>query len=180
MFTSNQTLNKRIVLIESDRLRTFGDAINFGNPMDTFYNILKHTHGGLRWLLLVVMIVAIFKFFTGWSKNRVFEASDKKLALVTLILVHLQLVFGLVLYFLSPYPQMLAENAQEVMANSELRFFAVEHLIGMLVAIALITVGYSRAKRLKHDFKKFRVLLVTYLLSFLLIMALIPWDRLSN
>ncbi|HCY46061.1 MAG TPA: cytochrome B [Flavobacteriales bacterium] len=180
MFTSALTLNKRIVLIESDWLRTFGGAINFGNPMDIFYNILKHTHGGLRWLLMIVMIVAIFKFFTGWSKNRVFEASDKKLALIALILVHLQLVFGLILYFLSPYPQMLAQNAKEVMANGELRFFAVEHLIGMLVAIALITVGYSRAKKLKHDFKKFKVLLITYLLSFLLIMALIPWDRISN
>jgi len=148
--------------------------------MDNFYNILKHTHGGLRWLLLVVITVSIVKFLTGWSRNRVFESSDKKLALWTLIFAHLQLVFGLIMYFMGPYPQLLAENAKEVMANSELRFFAVEHLVGMLVAIALITVGYSRAKRLQHDFKKFKVLLITYLISFILILALIPWDRLSN
>ncbi len=145
-----------------------------------FYDILKHTHGGLRWLLLVAIILAIFKFFTGWSRNRVFETSDKKLALWTLILAHLQLVFGLIMYFMGPYPQLLAENAKEVMSDSNLRFFAVEHLVGMLVAIALITVGYSRSKRLKHDFKKFKVLLWTYLVSFILILALIPWHRLAD
>jgi len=145
-----------------------------------FHTILKHTHGGLRWLLLIGLVVAIIKFVTGWSKNRVFDSGDKKVALFTLIFAHLQLVLGLVLYFMGPWPEMLAENAAEVMKSGELRFYAVEHLIGMLVAIALITVGYSRAKRLKLDFKKFKVLLWTYLVSLIIILINIPWDRLAN
>ncbi len=141
------------------------------------YDILRHTHGGLRWLLLVALVLAIFRFVTGWTRNRKFESLDKKLAIWTLSLAHLQFVIGLVIYFWKGYPQLLAENAKEVMSNSDVRFFAVEHLLGMLVAIALITVGYSRAKRLTLDFKKFKVLLWTYLISLVLILALIPWDR---
>jgi len=130
--------------------------------------ILTHTHGGLRYLFLLVIAVAIIKFFTGWSKNRVFESHDKKLALGTLILAHLQLVFGLVLYFMKGYPNALASGEAE-MANGIFRYFAVEHLVMMLAAIALITVGYSRAKRMKLDFRKFRVLLITYLGSVVIV-----------
>ncbi|MFK7758141.1 MAG: hypothetical protein AB8B53_14525 [Flavobacteriales bacterium] len=130
--------------------------------------MLTHTHGGLRYLLLLVIGVAIIKFFLGWNKNRVFKPLDKKLALWTLILAHLQLVFGLVLYFLKGYPNTLASGEAE-MGNGIFRYFAVEHLVLMLVAIALITVGYSRAKRMKLDFRKFRILLLTYLGSVLII-----------
>ena len=130
--------------------------------------ILTHAHGGFRYLLLVVIALAIFRFFTGWNKNRVFETLDKKLALWTLILAHLQLVFGLVLYFIKGYPNTLASGQIE-MSNGIERYFAVEHLVMMLAAIALITVGYSRAKRMKHDFKKFKLLLWTYLASVIIV-----------
>lgn len=130
--------------------------------------ILKHTHGGFRYLLLLVIGVAIIRFFTGWNKNRVFESLDKKLALWTLILAHLQLVFGLVLYFMKGYPNELASGEAD-MADGIFRYYSVEHLVMMLVAIGLITVGYSRAKRMKHDFKKFKVLLWTFLSSVLIV-----------
>ncbi len=133
--------------------------------MDTFYNILKHTHGGFRYLLLLVVTFAIIRFILGWTKNRNFSVWDKRGALWTLILSHLQLVTGLVLYFISPanYPNELASGPD--MKNTVFRYFAVEHLMLMLVAIAVLTVGYSRAKRANQDFKKFKILLWSYAIS---------------
>lgn len=128
------------------------------------YDILRHTHGGFRYLLLAAMAFALICFITGWTRNRKFTAWDKRGALITLILSHLQLVTGLVLYFIAPasYPNQLAGGEAD-MKNAAFRYFAVEHLLMMLIAIALITIGYSRAKRVTQDFKKFKILLWTYL-----------------
>ncbi len=128
------------------------------------YEILRHTHGGIRYLLLLSIAFALFCFVTGWARNRNFSIWDKRAALISLILSHLMLVTGLVLYFISPvsYPNQLASGEAD-MTNASFRYFAVEHLMMMLIAIALLTIGYSRAKRVSHDFKKFKILLWTYL-----------------
>ena len=134
------------------------------------YEILRHTHGGFRYLLLLAIVLALFSFVTGWTRNRDFTAWDKRAALSVLILSHLQLVTGLVLYFISPsnYPNELA-GGEANLKLAAFRYFAVEHLVMMLLAIALITIGYSKAKRVSPDFKKFKILLWTYLSAVLII-----------
>jgi|GEM_PF-6442743 len=76
------------------------------------YEILRHTHGGFRYLLLLAIVLALFSFVTGWTRNRDFTAWDKRAALSVLILSHLQLVTGLVLYFISPsnYPNVFEQK----------------------------------------------------------------------
>jgi hypothetical protein len=135
------------------------------------YQILKHAHSGLRWIVLILLIVAIIGAWQNWQKKTAYEPKDQRLALFAMIVAHLQLLLGLVLYFISPLVQFSAET----MSNSVLRFYTVEHTTGMALALALITIGYSRAKRQAPAAKGFKTLSTFYLLGLLLILLSIPW-----
>ncbi|MCA6075500.1 cytochrome B [Fulvivirga sedimenti] len=135
------------------------------------YSILTHTHSGLRWIVLITLLIAIGNAIGKTNGNRPFLRSDKRLSLMALVFTHLQLVLGLILYFISPKVVFSVES----MSNDILRFFLVEHIFIMILAVLLITIGYSRSKRAIDEGKKFRNILVFYLLGLLLILAGIPW-----
>ncbi|MCB0628701.1 MAG: cytochrome B [Saprospiraceae bacterium] len=135
------------------------------------YEILKHAHSGLRWIVLILLVVAIVTAWQNTSKKETYEPKEQRLALFTLIVSHLQLLLGLVLFFISPMVQFTSET----MGNAVMRFFTVEHTTGMALAIALITIGYSRAKRQAPSAKGFKTLATFYALGLLLILISIPW-----
>jgi len=134
------------------------------------YNGLLHAHSGLRWVVLILLLAAIFNAFSK-KKTGVWTAKNKKIALFAMIFTHVQLIIGLVLYFISPK----VSFAEGFMKDSVLRFYAIEHISLMLIAIALITVGYSKAKRATSDAKKFGSIATFYLIGLILILASIPW-----
>ena len=127
------------------------------------YEILKHAHSGLRWVVLFALLFAIFNAFSG--------KSSKPVNLLALISTHIQLILGLVLYFISP----LVQFGSGVMKNSVLRFYTVEHISLMLVAIALITIGYSKAKRADSQANAAKKIRLFYLIGLILILISIPW-----
>ena len=131
------------------------------------YNILVHAHSGLRYVVLLLLIAAIVD---GYRRS---QAGSKKnqLALFALIFTHLQLVLGLILYFISPKVQF----ASGVMKDSVLRFYTVEHISLMLIAIILITIGYSRGKKLLPAAEGYRRTAFFYLIGLVLILISIPW-----
>ncbi len=135
------------------------------------YDILKSAHSGLRWIVLLALLIAIVNSFGKTKGGITYANKDKRKALFGLIFTHLQFVLGLVLYFVSPKVVFAASS----MKSDVMRFYLVEHLALMLVAVVLITVGYSRAKRTSLDGKKFKSILVYYLLGLLLILIAIPW-----
>lgn len=135
------------------------------------YQLLVHTHSGLRWVVLITLLVAIFNSFGKTDGSRPFTNKDRRLALMALIFTHLQFIIGLILYFISP----MVTFSSEAMKDSLLRFYLVEHITIMLLAIALITIGYSRAKRAVKEGRKFRHILVFYLIGLILILIGIPW-----
>ena len=131
---------------------------------------LIHMHSGLRWVVLTLLLVSIFNSFMK-KRSGDFGAGDQKLALFAMIATHLQLVIGLLLYFMSPK----VVFSGDAMGNSILRFYLVEHILMMLVAVALITVGYKKAKRAGEDAKKFKAIAVFFLIGLLVMIAAIPW-----
>lgn len=135
------------------------------------YNMLTHAHSGLRWVVLVLLLVAIGNAFMKWQGNKEFQGGDKKIGLFAMVFTHIQFLIGLVLYFISPRVIFAAES----MKNAAARFFLVEHLSIMLLAIAVITIGYSRAKRTEDDSKKFKTTFIFFLIGLILILAGIPW-----
>ncbi|MEM8567235.1 MAG: cytochrome B [Bacteroidota bacterium] len=133
--------------------------------------ILKHTHSGLRWLVLISLVIAIVNAFGKMNGLNAFTARDKKYGLLALIFSHLQFSLGLVLYFISP--RVVFSGA--VMKDSVLRFFLVEHVCLMTTAVLLITLGYSKSKRAALDSKKFKTTFWFFLIGLILILIGIPW-----
>jgi hypothetical protein len=153
---------------------------NFGliKPSLAMNNILHHAHSGLRWVALLLLLVTIIKAFSGMSGNKIFTAGDKKLALFTLITMHTQLLLGLWLY-----AHLVTSDGFDFGASMKdplQRFFSVEHITGMIVAIAMITVGYSRAKRASSDKAKFKSLAIFFTIGLILILAMIPWPFMAK
>ena len=130
------------------------------------YNILVSSHSGLRWLLLIALIVALVQTFSRRGTSG--SIMETKSVLVTFILTHIQLLIGLVLYFISPKVVFGANT----MSDSIFRFFTVEHLLGMLIAVVLITMGYTKAKKAEQPFNK---AFNYYIAAFILILISIPW-----
>jgi|TARA_B100000965_G_C19600782_1_gene762528 NADH:ubiquinone oxidoreductase subunit 2 (subunit N) len=120
--------------------------------------------------VLILLIAAIFNAF-GKKNGGVWTAKDKKITLFAMVFTHIQLVLGIILYFMSPKVQFV----EGFMQNPVYRFFAVEHITLMIIAIALITIGYSKAKRAATDAKKFGAVATFYLVGLILILASIPW-----
>lgn len=139
--------------------------------MEKVLNILVHAHSGWRWVVLILLLAAIGVAYSGWKGKKEFTAGHKKLMLFTLIAFHLQWTFGLVLYFISPKVQFVAGMMKVTM----LRFYAIEHIFGMTIAMILITIGYSKAKKINESDKKFKKYFVFFLISLLIILATIPW-----
>lgn len=105
-----------------------------------------------------------------------FGATDKKLGLVLMIFAHIQLLIGLYEWFAGSWGlQNFMNNGAEVMRNSASRFFAVEHTVGMIVAIILITVARGVYRKSITDDKKHRRCILLYTFALLIILAMIPW-----
>lgn len=132
-------------------------------------NGLIHAHSGLRWILLFALIFAIFNAFSK-KKNGKFEPKDKMISLFAFILSHIQLLLGLFLF--------IKESRWSGFSNMKdaySRFFAVEHSLGMLIAITLITLGYIKSKKATTDSKKFGKVGIYYLIALIVIVLSIPW-----
>lgn len=130
------------------------------------YEGLLHAHSGLRWIVLLLIIINVFNAIGGLGGGKVYSSGDKKLSLFALIFTHLQAVLGLSLYFMSPK----VEFGANTMSNSVFRFFTVEHTIMMLIAIVLVTLANRAAKQ--GNVKKVFWL---YFISLIIILAAIPW-----
>lgn len=135
------------------------------------YTGVKHLHSFLPYIILALLVVTIIIFIVKASGKKEFSAGDKKLALFTLIANHIQLVVGLILYFTSPIVK-TALASGELMSNADYRFYGIEHIATMIIAIALITIGYSKSKRATN---KFKPVLIFYSIGLVLILSRIPW-----
>ena len=127
---------------------------------------LLHSHSGLRWVLLILLVATIFSVAGKRNGKVPFTAQDKKLSLFTLIATHLQAVLGLFLYFIS----MKVEFSGNTMSNPVFRFFTMEHTLMMLIAIILITLGYGKAKKGNAN-----GVFWYYLIALVVILVAIPW-----
>ncbi len=133
--------------------------------------ILKHSHSGLRWIVLLLLVSAIFKNLLKWRSNAPYTEADRQLNLVTMVVAHVQLLVGIVLYFISP----MVEFGGETMSNSTIRFYTIEHFVMMVLAIVLITAGHTTSKKAVEEAAKFKAAFIFYLVALVIILAAIPW-----
>ena len=139
------------------------------------YTGLLHTHSLVRWIMLILLIITVLRAYNGWRSNSSFSPLDKRMSLFTLIFSHVQLLTGFVLYMVSPIVQGALADMSGTMKDSLLRFWAVEHILTMIIAIMIITIGYSVAKKAVNDTQKYKRIFIYYLSSLILILLTIPW-----
>lgn len=133
---------------------------------------LNAIHSSLRWVLLIILLISIAQAFSGWFGKKEFTPQFSKSVLYTVIVTHLQFVLGLVMYFMSGFVDF---NMSVSMKNPVLRFFTVEHIAMMVVAIVLITLGSALSKRGKTDEAKYKRVAICFTLALVIILAAIPW-----
>jgi hypothetical protein len=136
------------------------------------YTILQKFHSGWAYIALLVLVIAVVNAIIGMSSKKEFTAKDRKIALFGLIGIHVQLLIGLILYFVSPLG--LASFGQ--MADKALRLTSLEHPLINLIAIVLITIGWSKHKKLVTSESKFKTFTIFYGLGLVLILSRIPWS----
>ena len=132
-------------------------------------------HSILRWAVLLFGVWTLLNAITGTLHKRNYAGSDNKASLFFMISCDIQLLLGLILYFNNAWFDRLKSNTSEVMKDGVLRFFAMEHVLMMIIAWLLVHVGRSMVKRAGTDAQKHKRSLLFFGLALVIILAMIPW-----
>jgi uncharacterized membrane protein len=142
------------------------------------YTGLLHAHNLFRWLVLLALVLALVFAFIGWAGKKEWSKKDKITGLVLTIFMDIQFLIGFILYaFVSPYTQTAFADFGAAMKNALLRFYAVEHILLMVVALVFVHIGKSKTKKGTLSWKKHRVAAIWFGLALILVLAGIPWNR---
>jgi Na+/H+-dicarboxylate symporter len=138
---------------------------------------MKNVHSYWAYLVLAILIFAVINAILGLSKKKQFTDKDLRIGLFALIVSHIQLLIGLVWYFMSPWFNALITDAGAVMKDKSVRLLAVEHPVMMILAIVFITIGWSKHKNKTTDSAKFKTFAIFYGIGLLLMLSKIPWNN---
>lgn len=136
------------------------------------YQFIQKFHSGWAYLALLLLVFVVISSWLGSSAKKEFTAKDRKIALFGLIAVHLQLTIGFILYFTSPVGFALLGE----MKDATIRLTSLEHPLINIIAVALITVGWSKHKKAADSAAKFKTITLFYGLGLILILSRIPWS----
>jgi len=139
------------------------------------YAVLLFAHSLFRWLVLISLLLAVVNAYGGYTSRRKFIKRDNLLRHGTATIAHIQFMIGMVIYFNSPAVSYFQQDEANRSALSDPVFFAVIHIVLMLIAVILITMGSAFAKRKKTDREKFGTILFWFSAALIIILVAIPW-----
>ena len=139
------------------------------------YSTLLTLHSFIRWLVLISLVLATYRAWRGWRDNKPFSRVDHGLRIGATSVVHTQFVLGVWLYFISPIVDYFLHHFTEAVHMREIRFFGMEHITMMLIAVTLITMGSSLSKRKATDKDKFKTMAIWFAIGLFIIFVSIPW-----
>ena len=135
------------------------------------YTFLQKLHSGWAYAALLLLVIAVVVSALGLFSKKEFTSGNRKIALFALIAVHVQLFVGMFLYFLSPIGFVMLGEMKE----KAIRLTSLEHPLINIIAIILITIGWSKHKKALDSQSKFKSITVFYSLGLLFILSRIPW-----
>ncbi|NOX62419.1 MAG: hypothetical protein GXP42_10835 [Chloroflexi bacterium] len=142
------------------------------------YNLILSLHDIIRWLVLISGALAVIFTLIGWLGKKIWTSRESKLGLLYTMSLDIQALLGLLLYFFfSPYTTPYFSNFGLAMREREARFFLLEHVFWMLLAIVMAHLGKARGAKAETDAKKFKNAAIFYTLSFIFLLIAIPWWR---
>jgi len=133
------------------------------------YTGLLHTHSILRYFILIALVVVIVKGLIGLINKQPYGKWDNKLGLYLFIFTHMQLLAGIILYFVSPF----VNFGSETMSDKVTRYWTVEHIFTMLIAVVLITLARTSSKRMTNDEAKHKRMVIFNFVALVLILSMI-------
>jgi uncharacterized membrane protein len=142
------------------------------------YNIILALHNIVRWVVLVTAVLALVRVYLGWFQSREWTGGDRRASLYFTSALDTQLLLGLILFFISPLTRpLLAGNFSAMMNDPTMRFFSIEHMPFMILAVILAHIGGVRARRAPDAAAKFRQTAIFFTLAIVVIILVIPWGR---
>ena len=141
------------------------------------YTTVQFVHSYWAYLALIILTITTINVLVSYFSGKEFGARDFRLALFTLIVSHIQLLIGIVLYFVSPRgaKAIASQGMSEAMKDPNLRLYVVEHPLAMILTVVFITVGYSKHKKKLTSKPKFKLLAIFYTLALIVMLSRIPW-----
>ena len=140
------------------------------------YNSALAVHSWLRWVVLLMGLLAIARAVAGRTSGRAWSGADDRTALFFTTSLDIQMLLGLVLYFaLSPITGEGMRDMGAAMSNAGLRFWTIEHPFGMAIGLALAHVGRARIRRTADAAGRHRVALIFFTLAMVAILVSTPW-----
>ena len=140
-------------------------------------SILQNIHSYWSYIVLGVLVIAILNAFIGRFSDKPFTIKDLRISLFALIVTHIQLLIGLTLYFVSPRFSAWQEGMGAIMGDSTLRLYLIEYPVTNILAVVLITMGWSMHKRQTKSRKRFMRIGLFYLMGLVLLLSRFPWSE---
>ena len=137
------------------------------------YETIKSVHSILAYAALGLLVLASINAIFGLTSKKLFTDKDLRLSLFTLIICHIQLLVGLILYFVSPLGSAQLGN----MKDAAMRLTSLEHPLVNIIALAVITIGWSKHKKEESNNGKFKKIAIFYTIGLILLLAMIPWEN---
>lgn len=140
------------------------------------YPILLAIHSLVRWLVVITLILSIFRAYTGWRNRKTFSQKDESLLRMTVGVAQLQMLIGIVLYFVSPLVRYFFGHLSKAIKPREIRFFGLEHSTMMITSVILITIGAGLSAKRTDDAQRFRTIAIWFTIAFIILFFSIPWQ----
>jgi hypothetical protein len=142
------------------------------------YNVVLALHNIVRWIVLITAILALVRAYMGWLQSREWSARDRQAGVFFTSALDIQFLLGLILLFISPWTRaLLTGNFSAMTSDPTMRFFSIEHVPFMILAVVLAHIGSARARRATDAPTKFRQSAIFFSLSVLVLILIIPWWR---
>ena len=142
------------------------------------YELFLALHNIVRWVVLILAIFATVGAFLGWFGKRQWSERDRKIGLFFGMAMDIQLLLGLILYFVySPITRAALADFGATMDVKDLRFFGMEHVFYMVLAVVFAHLGSVFSRRAPDSKAKFQRAAIFFGLSLLLILLGMPWMR---
>ncbi|MCE6987614.1 hypothetical protein [Dyadobacter sp. CY323] len=139
------------------------------------YPLLLFSHSIVRWFVVLTLFLAIYRGVRGWQGSKRFTQTDDSIRHITATFSHIQLTLGYLLYFNSPFIAYFRSHFKEAIGQFEFMFFGIIHIALMTIAVIILTIGSSTAKRQESDLAKFRTMTIFFIIAALIIFIAIPW-----
>ncbi|HEY8896918.1 MAG TPA: hypothetical protein VIM79_18980 [Niastella sp.] len=140
------------------------------------YSFFLALHSLVRWFVLISLLIALYRAWSGLLLKKPFSKFDNFIRHTTATIAQTQMLLGIVLYCISPLVRYFLNYFKDAVHQRQIRFFGMEHVVMMLLAVVLITIGSMRAKRQPDDKQKFRTMAIFFTIALLVILSSIPWQ----